>query len=139
MGKSTHIREKVCHCKKVLKYYTYRYVSSKESHIQLFPLKKVMKTSFSPPFLSIFLSEISKVDCIIIPGFEEEGSSSVCSVADLRTGDSLFDPRLGQYSFRGLMILIFDRTHFSLTAVCCFDNGYVGKQPVVWKEHCVEY
>ena len=25
-----------------------------------------------------------------------------------------------------------------LTAVCCFDNGYVGKQPVAWKEYCVE-
>ena len=32
-----------------------------------------------------------------------------------------------------------DRLHSSLTAVCCFDNGYVGKQPVAWKEHCVEY
>ena len=24
-------------------------------------------------------------------------------------------------------------------AVHCFDNGYVGKQPVAWKEYCVEY
>ena len=30
-------------------------------------------------------------------------------------------------------------THSSLTAVHCFHNGYVGKQPVVWKECCVEY
>ena len=22
---------------------------------------------------------------------------------------------------------------------CCFDNNYVGKQPVAWKEYCVEY
>ena len=29
--------------------------------------------------------------------------------------------------------------HISLTAVHCFDNGYVGKQPVAWKEHCAEY
>ena len=32
--------------------------------------------------------------------------SSVGSVADLRTGGFWFDPRLGQYSFRGLMIVI---------------------------------
>ena len=32
-----------------------------------------------------------------------------------------------------------DRIHSSLTPVSCFDNGYVGKQPVVWKEYCVEY
>ena len=28
--------------------------------------------------------------------------------------------------------------HSSLTAVPCFDNGYVGKQPVAWKEYCTE-
>ena len=32
-----------------------------------------------------------------------------------------------------------DRIHSSLTAVCCFDNGYVGQQPVAWKEYYVEY
>ena len=32
-----------------------------------------------------------------------------------------------------------DRSHSSLTAVCCFNNGYVGKQPVAWKECCVEF
>ena len=32
--------------------------------------------------------------------------SSVGSVADLRTGGPWFDPRLGQYSFRGLMIVV---------------------------------
>ena len=26
-----------------------------------------------------------------------------------------------------------------LTAVRCFDNGYVGKQPVDWKQYCAEY
>ena len=31
------------------------------------------------------------------------------------------------------------KIHSSLTAVCCFDNCFVGKQPVVWKEYCVEY
>ena len=32
--------------------------------------------------------------------------SSVSSDADLRTGGRWFDPRIGQYSFRGLMIVI---------------------------------
>ena len=32
-----------------------------------------------------------------------------------------------------------DRIHFSLTADRCFDNGYLGKQPVAWKENCAEY
>ena len=32
-----------------------------------------------------------------------------------------------------------DRIHSSLTAVRCFDNGFVGKQPVAWKEYCAEY
>ena len=48
---------------------------------------------------------------------------SVCSIVDLRIGGRWFDPQLGQYSFR-----------------CpCFENGYVGKQPVAWKEYCGEY
>ena len=50
-----------------------------------------------------------------------------------------FDPRLGQYSFRGLTGSHCDRIHSSLTTVRCFDNGYVGKQPVAWKEYPVEY
>ena len=32
-----------------------------------------------------------------------------------------------------------DRIHHSLTNVRCFDNGYVGKQPVAWKEYCAEH
>ena len=32
-----------------------------------------------------------------------------------------------------------DRIHSSLTAVCCYDNGYVGKQPVAQKEYFAEY
>ena len=32
-----------------------------------------------------------------------------------------------------------DRIHTSLTTVLCFDNGYVGKQPVAWKGYCAEY
>ena len=32
-----------------------------------------------------------------------------------------------------------DRIHSSLTTVRCFDNGYLGKLPVAWKEYCAEY
>ena len=32
-----------------------------------------------------------------------------------------------------------DRIPSSLTGVRCFDNGYVGKQPVGWKIYCAEY
>ena len=31
-----------------------------------------------------------------------------------------------------------DKIHSSLTAVHCFNNSYVGKQPVAWKEYCAE-
>ena len=47
--------------------------------------------------------------------------------------------RLGQYSFRGLMKVIATGFIPSLTAVRCFSNGNVGKQPVAWKEYRVEY
>ena len=31
-----------------------------------------------------------------------------------------------------------DSIHSSLTAVHCFDNGFMGKQPVAWK-YCAEH
>ena len=43
--------------------------------------------------------------CCLI-NFYVEFHSLVNSVADLRTGGRWFDPRIGQYSFRGLMIII---------------------------------
>ena len=64
-----------------------------------------------------------------------EPHNSIGSVADLKTGGHLFNPRLSQYSFRGLMISHCNRIHSSLTAVYCFTNGYLGKQPVAWKEY----
>ena len=48
----------------------------------------------------------------------------------------MFNLRLGQYPFRGLIV---DRIHSPLTSDLCFDNSYVGKQPVAWKECCAEY
>ena len=32
-----------------------------------------------------------------------------------------------------------DRIHSSLTAVHCFENGYVIKQPVAWRDYCMEH
>ena len=40
------------------------------------------------------------------PSSPAKSHSSVGSVADLRTGGRWFDPRLGQFSFRALMIVI---------------------------------
>ena len=46
-------------------------------------------------------------ECIIpLPHWNAESHGSVSSVADFRTRGRWFDPRLGQYSFRGLMIVI---------------------------------
>ena len=64
--------------------------------------------------------------------------SLVNSIRDLRTGVRWFDIGLGQYSFQGLMIVI--ATGFiPLTAFHCLDNGFLGKQPVAWKEYYAEY
>ena len=37
------------------------------------------------------------------------------------------------------MIVLSDRINSFLTGVYCFDDGYVGKQPVAWKVYCAEY
>ena len=55
---------------------------------------------------------------------------SIGSISDLTTGGRWFDTRLGQYSFRGLMIVTGTR-FIPLITVCCFDTGYV--------EYCAEY
>ena len=67
--------------------------------------------------------------CRISPVVYVEPHISVGSVLDLRTGRHWFDPWLGKYSFRALMM---DQS--PLTAVRCFDDGYAGKQPVAWKD-----
>ena len=51
------------------------------------------------------------------------------------------------FSFRGLIIVIAtglislddshcDKIHSFLNAKQCFDDNYMGKQPVAWTEHC---
>ena len=64
--------------------------------------------------------------CLVICA---EPHSSVDSAHDLRTGGRLFDPRVSQYSVRGLTIVT-AKGFIPLSAVRCFDNGNVGKQPV---------
>ena len=65
--------------------------------------------------------------------FQRQRGESYGSVAVWVRGLFPWFWKLGQYSFRGLMTVI--ATGF----VHCFDNGYVGKQPAAWKEHCAEY
>ena len=74
----------------------------------------------------------------IMHNIPAEPHSSVSSVADFRTGCRWFDPRLGQYSFRGLMIVIATGL-IPLSRLSIADNGYVGKQPVASKEYYAEY
>ena len=57
------------------------------------------------------------------------------SVPELRTGCRWFETRLSQYTFRELVIVI----HSTSTAVHCFDDGYVEKQRVGWKEYYGAY
>ena len=69
-----------------------------------------------------------------------EPHSSVGIVADLRTGGRWFDLRLDQFFFSpGIDDSHCNKIHSSPTAVRYFDNGYVGMQPLAWKEYCAEY
>ena len=66
-----------------------------------------------------------------------EPHSSVLSVQDLRTGvlvrsmaRPMFFARIGGSHCK--------RSRSSLTAFHCFNNVHFGKQPVAWREYCVE-
>ena len=65
--------------------------------------------------------------------------SSVGSVAALRTGGRWFDPRFGQYSFRGLMIVI--ATGFILLSPLSVVSTMVMWETSPWlgKKYCAEY
>ena len=65
--------------------------------------------------------------------------SSVGSILDLRTGGHWFNPPSEPVLFPRIGDSHCDRIHSSLTAVHCFDDGYVGKQPVSWEEYCADY
>ena len=65
--------------------------------------------------------------------------SSVGSVADWRTGGRWFKSLARPIFFPRIDDSHCDRIHSSFTTVRCFDNGYVGKKLVAWKEYCEEY
>ena len=68
----------------------------------------------------------------ILPKHQSEPHRSVNSEQNLRTGSRWCE----RYYFRGLMFVITTGL-IPLTIVFhCFDNGYVGEQPVAWKEYC---
>ena len=71
---------------------------------------------------------------------EAQPHSSVGSVADLRTGGRWFDPRLGQYSLRGLMIVIATGfIPFSPLSVVSTMVMWENSHPVAGKEYCAKY
>ena len=76
---------------------------------------------------------------LLVSNLVAEPHGSVGSVVDLRTGGRWPDSQLGQYSFQGLMIVIATGFIPLSPLVRCFDNSYLGKQPVVWKDYCAEY
>ena len=60
-------------------------------------------------------------------------------VDDLRTGGTWFEFLVQPIFFLRIDDSHCNRIYFSLTHVYCFTDGYVGKQPVAWKEYCTEY
>ena len=65
--------------------------------------------------------------------------NSFGSAQDLRTGGRRLNPLTWPIFFPRIDDSHCDRIHFSLITVLCFDDDYVGKQPVAWKEYCAEY
>ena len=64
------------------------------------------------------LLPVDFINELMLHAKESEPHSSVGSVVDLRTGCCLFDPRLGQYSFQGLMmVIVIGFVPFSLLSV----------------------
>ena len=63
---------------------------------------------------------------------------SIDRVQDLRTGGHWFNPWALPIFFLRIDDSHCIRIHSSLTAVHCFQDGYVRKQPVAWKEYCAE-
>ena len=104
------------------------------SSASAFNLDQCKILSFGKEFnqFSVTLQSMRKL--WTVPYERAEPHSSVGSVADLRTGGCWFDPRTGQYPFRGLMIVI--ATGFiplSPLSVVSTVNA------VALKEYCAEY
>ena len=65
--------------------------------------------------------------------------SSVRRVADFSTRGRCFDSPARPIFFPRTDDSHCDRIHSSLTAVHCFNNCYVGEQPLAWKKYCAGY
>ena len=63
--------------------------------------------------------------------------SSGGTVEDLWKGSHLFKPPARPIFFPRIGDSHCDMIHSSRCH--CFDDGYVGKQPIAWKEYCAEY
>ena len=59
---------------------------------------------------------------------------SVCSI-DLKIRGLWFESTVWPMCFPRINNINCDRIHSSLTTVHCFNNCYVGKQPLTWKEY----
>ena len=83
-------------------------------------------------FVSIyhFPTIFYKVFLLIVKPFQPSPLAQLIALLTWEQGvPAWFDPWLGQYSFRGWMKVIATR-FIPLSAVRCFNNGYVGKMPV---------
>ena len=85
------------------------------------------------------LKETKKLNKRFCEAFLPNPSSSVSSEEDLRTGCCWF-----KAAARPIISPRIDDGHCvrnrpSLTAVHCFDDGYVVKQPVAWEVRCTDY
>ena len=65
--------------------------------------------------------------------------SSFTTMEDLRTEDRWFELLAQPVFFPRIEDSHCNRIHSSLTAVHYFNDNFVGKQPVSWKEYCAEY
>ena len=91
--------------------------------------------SFSHNVFKSCLLLMHQNEYLLCKGLTAEPDSAVSSVAALRTRVHWSDLWLGQYFTRGLMIVIaIGFIPLSQLSVF-FDNDYMRKQPVAWKEY----
>ena len=65
-------------------------------------------------------------------------AQSIACTQDLKIGGHCFEAQARSLFFPKIDDKYCNRIHSSLTAVHCFEDVYVGKQLVAWKEFCAE-
>ena len=90
-------------------------------------------------FVTIFLKIRRSIKNRFSLNVQAVPHSTVGSVRTWEQGFAGSIPGRGPIFFPTIDYSHCDRIHSSLTAVLCFDNGYVGKHPMAWKEYCAEY